>query len=125
MSKKRRSFSREFKLEAVGLVTEGGLSVAQAARDLGIGESVLSRWKKQFEEDPEQAFPGKGRMHPKDEELHHLRRELAIARQERDILKNTMLAIRHKMEVTDQTISKEDQHGRIQSIKNTTFHNWF
>ena len=90
MVKKRRSFSREFKLEAVGLVAEGGLSAAQAARDLGISESVLSRWKKQFGEDPEQAFPGKGRMHPKDEELHHLRRELAIARQERDILKKAV-----------------------------------
>jgi len=90
MAKKRRSFSREFKLEAVGLVAEGGLSAAQAARDLGISESVLSRWKKQFEEDPEQAFPGKGRMHPKDEELHYLRRGLAIARQERDILKKAV-----------------------------------
>jgi len=90
MAKKRRSFSREFKLEAVALVTEGGLSVAQAARDLGISESVLSRWKKQFEEDPGPSFPGKVRLHPKDEELHRLRRDLAIARQERDILKKAV-----------------------------------
>ena len=58
MAKKRRSFSREFKLEAVGLMTDGGLSVAQAARDLGISESVLGRWKRQFMEDPAEAFPG-------------------------------------------------------------------
>ena len=46
MARKRRSFSREFKLEAVGLMTDGGLSVAQAARDLGISGSVLGRWKR-------------------------------------------------------------------------------
>ena len=51
MVRKRRSFSREFKLEAVGLMTEGGLSVAQASRDLGTSESVLGRWKRQFMED--------------------------------------------------------------------------
>ncbi|KMY69322.1 transposase [Desulfocarbo indianensis] len=88
--KRRRSYSREFKLEAVALVTEGGLSVAQAARDLGIAESVLGRWKKQFAEVPEQAFPGKGRLKPQDEELHRLRRELARVRQERDILKKAV-----------------------------------
>lgn len=90
MEKKRRSFSREFKLEAVALITEGGLSVARAARDLGISESVLGRWKKQFEEDPEQAFPGKGRLRPQDEELARLRRENEILRQERDILKKAV-----------------------------------
>lgn len=90
MVKKRRSFSREFKLEALALITEGGLSVARAARDLGISESVMGRWKKQFEEDPEQAFPGKGRLRPQDEELARLRRENEILRQEGDILKKAV-----------------------------------
>ena len=90
MGKKRRSYSREFKIEAVALVTEGGLSISQAARDLGISQTVLGRWKKQFEADPEQAFPGKGNLKPQDEELARLRRELAIVRQERDILKKAI-----------------------------------
>lgn len=90
MESKRRSFSREFKLEAVALVTEGGLSVAQAARDLGIHENVLGRWRRQFEEDPDQAFPGKGRLRPQDEELARLRRENEILRQEREILKKAV-----------------------------------
>ena len=90
MGKKRRSFTREFKLEAVSLVTDGGLSIAQAARDLGIGESVLGRWKKQFSDDPEEAFPGKWRLRPRDEELARLRRENEILRQERDILKKAV-----------------------------------
>ncbi len=90
MGNHRRSFSREFKLEAVRLVTEGGLSVAQAARDLGVQESVLGRWRKQLAEDPAEAFPGKGHLKSQDEELRRLRRENEILRQERDILKKAV-----------------------------------
>ncbi len=90
MEKKRRSFSREFKVEAVRLMAEGGLSIAQASRDLGIRESVLSRWKKQFEEAPQEAFPGKGRLRPQDEELARLRKENELLREERDILKKAV-----------------------------------
>jgi transposase len=90
MVRKRRSYSREFKIEAVALVTKGGLSISHAARDLGISQTVLGRWKKQFEADPEQAFPGKGKLKPQDEELARLRRELAIVREERDILKKAV-----------------------------------
>jgi transposase InsO family protein/transposase len=89
MAGKRRSFSREFKLEAVSLVTEGGLSVAQTARDLGISESVLGGWKSKLAEDPEEAFPGKGHLKSQDEELRQLRRENALLRMERDILKKS------------------------------------
>jgi len=90
MGDRRRIFSREFKLEAVRLMTEGGLSVAQASRDLGIRESVLGRWKKQLAADPEEAFPGKGYLKSQDEELRRLRRENEILRQERDILKKAV-----------------------------------
>ncbi|MFH1058842.1 MAG: transposase [Pseudomonadota bacterium] len=68
----------------------GGLSVSQAARELGIRESVFGRWKKQLAEDPEEAFPGKGRLKSQDEELRRLRRENEILRQERDILKKAV-----------------------------------
>jgi len=90
MGNKRRSYTAEFKLEAVGLVQEEGLSVAQAARDLGISEKLLGRWKREFEQDPQQAFPGKGRLRPGDEELAKLRREVQVLRQERDILKKAV-----------------------------------
>ncbi len=90
MGKKRRSYSREFKLEAVSLIFEGGLSISQAARDLGIDKTVLGRWKKQFEDNSEHAFPGKGKLKPENEELARLRRELGIVRQERDILKKAI-----------------------------------
>jgi transposase len=90
MVQKRRSYSREFKLEAVSMVTEGGVGMAQAARDLGISENSLWRWKKEFEDDPDHAFPGKGHLKPQDDELARLRRENRRLRQERDILKKAV-----------------------------------
>ena len=90
MGCRRRRFNREFKLEAVRLMTEGVLSVAQTARDLGIRGSVLGRWRKQPAEDPVEAFPGKGHMESQDEELRRLIRENEILRQERDIFKQAV-----------------------------------
>jgi transposase len=58
----RRRFDRAFKLEAVKLVRERGVSVAQAARDLDLHENVLRKWIAAFRADPQQAFPGQGQM---------------------------------------------------------------
>jgi len=87
----RKQYTREFKQEAVRLVTDGGLSLAQAARDLGINDNMLSRWKKELEQAEQKgqwAFPGQGR--PQDEELARLRRENEVLRRERDILKKAV-----------------------------------
>ena len=83
----RRQFSREFKLEAIRLVKERGVSVAQASRDLDIGENVLRRWIKEARADPGQAFPGQGQLKPEQLEIDRLRREVAKLKAERDILK--------------------------------------
>ena len=83
----RRRFSREFKLEAVKLVRERGLSAAQAARDLDVQENVLRKWVKEFGSDPVQAFPGHGQMKPEQQEIERLRREVNKLKAERDILK--------------------------------------
>jgi len=83
----RRRFTREFKLEAVKLIREREVSVAQAARDLGVQQSVLRSWVKAFADDPAQAFPGHGQMKPEQAEIARLRREVAKLRAERDILK--------------------------------------
>ena len=86
--KGRRHFSREFKLEAVKLAGQEGVSVSQIARDLGIVETVLRRWKQQYAEKREHAFGGSGHIAPKDEELVELKRELARVKRERDFLKS-------------------------------------
>ena len=83
----RRRYNREYKVEAVRLVTERGVSMAQAARDLGLHLNTLRKWVREHREDPVQAFPGEGRQRPEAAELTRLRRENARLRMERDILK--------------------------------------
>ena len=83
----RRKFGREFKLEAVNLVSERGVSVTQAARDLDINHNMLRRWLKELGADPKHAFPGLGQMKPGQLEIDRLRKEVARLRTERDILK--------------------------------------
>lgn len=82
----RRKFSREFKIEAVKLVRERGVSVAQAGRDLGVHENVLRKWVKEFGFDAAQSFPGHGQMKPEQLEIERLRREVNKLKAERDIL---------------------------------------
>lgn len=83
----RRRFGSEFKIEAVRLVRERGVSVAQAARDLEVHENVLRKWVKGFVADPVHAFPGHGQMKPEQLEIDRLKREVARLKAERDILK--------------------------------------
>jgi transposase len=92
-SKPRRSFTEEFKREAVRLAAQRG-NVSAVARDLGIGESCLNRWKRQLqhaEEHPSpdsRPFPGNGNS--RDEEMSKLQRELARIKEENDILKKAV-----------------------------------
>ena len=83
----RRKFSREFKVEAVRLVRERGVSVAQASRDIAVHENILRKWVKELGADLKQAFPGNGQMKPEQLEIDRLRREVAKLKAERDILK--------------------------------------
>jgi transposase len=84
---RRRKFSREFKLEAVRLVKDRGVAVAQAARDLDLHENVLRKWIREAGSDPQHAFPGHGLMKPEQQEIDRLRKEVAKLKAERDILK--------------------------------------
>ena len=87
MAKKRRNYTPEFKTEAVKLVTEQGYSVAEAARSLGIHETLLRSWRQALEAQGDQAFPGHGKLPAIEEELRRLRAENKRLRAERDILK--------------------------------------
>jgi len=89
-TKKRKTYNREFKLEAVRLITQKGYSIAEASRNLGVEYSVLRRWKKQLADDPQNAFPGKGQLKAADQELRALQRELQRVKEERDILKKAL-----------------------------------
>jgi transposase len=90
MPDKRRTYTAEFKREAVHLVTERGYALAEAARNLGLNPNMLQRWKREFVEEEHAAFPGNGRVSPAQEELHRLREENMRLRMERDILKKAL-----------------------------------
>ena len=83
----RRKFTREFKLEAVRLITERGVGYTQASQDLGVHQSQLRGWVKSFGDDPQHAFPGQGQMKPEQLEIARLKREVTKLKAERDILK--------------------------------------
>ena len=85
----RRKFTREFKLEAVRLIKERGVSYAQASHDLSVHESQLRNWVKALADDPRHAFPGQGQMKPEQLEIAQLRREVVRLKAERDILTKT------------------------------------
>jgi transposase len=79
----RRRFTREFKLEAVRLIRNRGVSYAQASQDLNVHPTQLRNWVKAFADDPQQAFPGQGQMKPEQLEIARLKREVIKLKAER------------------------------------------
>ena len=90
MGPSRRTYSPEFKIEAVKQVVEQGRPAQEVADGLGIPAKMLRRWKAELTEAGTVAFPGRGKVKASDEEVRELRRRLAIAEQERDILKKAV-----------------------------------
>ena len=110
MIKNRRTYSREFKLEALRLWQTTDKSGAEIERELGIGPGCFSRWKQKYLRESERAFPaesqgrlgcyrfrggGHGRLPPDEDELRRVKRELKITRQERDILEKAVAIFSH------------------------------
>ncbi len=88
MGVQRKQYTKEFKEEAVHLITQGGVSLSQASRDLDVNQNVLRRWKQEMERNGVKAFPGQGV--PVEQELARLQRENEVLRQEREILKKAI-----------------------------------
>ncbi len=90
--KRRKNHNREFKLEAVRLSNESGKSIAEVARELDIRENELHEWRHQVAKKGDQSFPGAGRKtHNTNNELALLKKENARLREERDILKKSLI----------------------------------
>jgi transposase len=81
--RERRAFTEDFKQEAVWLTETSGRTISQIAKDLDLGLSTLTRWKRQYREADLLAGP----HDDKDKELARLRKENELLRQERDLLK--------------------------------------
>ena len=90
MIQTKKTYSSEFKLEALRLLETTGKSAASLERELGIGQGGLTRWKRAQDREGKHAFPGHGRLTPEREHLKQLERENEILRQERDILKKAV-----------------------------------
>ena len=88
--KPRRKYDKEFKVQAVKLLLENGKTADEVADNLGINSGNLSRWKREYREDAENAFRGKGRLKEDDEKLRRLMKENADLKQEREILKKAL-----------------------------------
>jgi len=88
--RKRRRFSKEFKLDVVNMIKLEEKSVQVLSDELGIHSVTLYSWIRQYEKDKEEAFPGEGKLKSSDEEVRKLRRQLADVTEERDILKKAI-----------------------------------
>lgn len=88
--RKKRIYDKDFKLNAVKLYLTSGRLYGQVSEELGIPVGTLVTWVKSHKKDGAEAFPGKGCVKPSDAELINLRKELAIIREERDILKKAL-----------------------------------
>jgi transposase len=86
---KRRTFTAEFKRQAVAMIVEQGLSFAEVSKDLNVNQDCLRRWKAELEEAGESAFPGNGKLSREQAELRRLREENRQLKMERDILKKS------------------------------------
>ena len=85
----RRTFTPQFKKDAVHLVEEGK-SVTEVATHLGVARSLLQRWREQLTDTPTEAFPGRGRLPPHALRVRELEQKLREVTQERDILKKAL-----------------------------------
>lgn len=86
----RRKYDKEFKMEAVQLALRGDRTKQSVADSLGICNTNLQRWIREYRASGKGAFPGKGRLKPEDEEMFRLKRENRILKEERDILKKAL-----------------------------------
>ena len=83
----RKKYSKEFKLDAVSLVTDQGYTRTEAGRSLDINANMLGRWVKEQQTDNGQAFRGNGKLTPELEEIKKLRVQVRRLQMEKDILK--------------------------------------
>lgn len=91
MKQNRKKYDSAFKLEAIRLATNEGRNISEVERNLDISKGTLARWVRESKADPVDAFPGKGHLKAKDEEIRKLRLELKITQEERDILKKALV----------------------------------
>ena len=89
MTKVKRRYDKEFKVQAIKMVLDGGLSKAEAGRKLGVNQTMIGNWIRAFQAGGQVAFPGRGRLNPLEDELRKLRQEVKELRMETEFLKKS------------------------------------
>ena len=87
----KKVYTKEFKVGAARMVVDEKKQASHVARDLGVSNSALTKWIRDYKKHGSGAFPGKGFLVPQDDELRRLQRELRRAQMERDLLKKTIV----------------------------------
>ncbi len=113
MKRPRKSYTHEFKIEAVQLLNERGKGLVETARELEVNRTMLARWRKEFAEDPEAAFPGSGRMNAENTELRELQKQLEQLQDEREILKKNGGALPYEKERIYRFIESNHKHFKV------------
>lgn len=88
--RKRKQYTREFKVDAVRLAREPDRSLSEVARNLGIPKTMLFRWGQELDSQGTDAFRGHGQRTAQADEVWKLKQELAKVTEERDILKKAL-----------------------------------
>ena len=96
MSKQRKTYTREFKLEALHLAETSGRPVTHIERELDLSQGTIAHWRRELQRTGDEAFPGQGHLLPSEARLRQLERENALLRQERDILKKAIAVVSPK-----------------------------
>ncbi len=87
----RKSYSKEFKINVVKMITEEDRKTSELARELNISSNTIYNWKRQYLEDQQEAFPGHGKLKSKDEYIRQLEKDVKRLKDERDILKKAAI----------------------------------
>ncbi len=111
---KRKTYSREFKLEGVRLSEESGLPLMDVANDLGIHPNTLYKWRKQLLDNGEEAFPGHGKMKESDEEARRLQRENMRLHEEREIFRKSTGLLQQRKQVRFRFIERHIQQFSVE-----------
>ena len=86
----KRNFSEEYKKEIIKLVTEQGKKVTEVARDIGVSECTVRSWRSEYDKHGDNAFPGKGKLRPDDDEIRKIKKKMADLEDENAILKKAI-----------------------------------
>lgn len=91
MTKKtRKTYSDEFKREAVRLADSSAKPVSQVERELEVSQGLIRKWRRALREDGSHAFPGQGNPSPEQARILELEKKLARVTEEREILKKAV-----------------------------------